>query len=146
MTLVRLSSPAFDYGRTIPVRFTLDGDNASPPLVVDDVPAGTTSLALIVEDPDVEGGTWVHWIAYDIDPAASISQGVETLGTPGRNSWRRRGYDGPEPPSGIHRYLFRVYALDCTLLLPEDLDRRELDRAMQSHVLAKAALMSRYGR
>jgi Raf kinase inhibitor-like YbhB/YbcL family protein len=143
---VRLTSPAFDYGRMIPVRFTVDGDNVSPPLVVDDLPTGTTSLALIVEDPDVEGGTWVHWVAYDIDPAASIGEGVEDLGTPGHNSWRRRGYEGPKPPTGMHRYLFRVYALDCTLRLPEDLDRRELDQAMEGHVLADAALMGRYGR
>ena len=130
----------------MPVRFTCDGDEVSPPLEVDGVPSGTAALAIIVEDPDVPGGTWVHWLAYDIDPKAEIAEGVEELGTPGRNSWRRRGYGGPCPPHGLHRYLFRVFALDTTLRLSEDADRRAVERAMAGHVLDEAVLMGRYRR
>jgi Raf kinase inhibitor-like YbhB/YbcL family protein len=141
---MRLTSTAFAYGRMIPSRFTCDG--VSPPLQIDDLPAGTVALVLLVEDPDAPAGTWVHWLAYDIDPASDIVEAVEELGTPGRNSWRRRGYGGPCPPTGIHRYLFRVFALDESLRLPEDRDREEVERAMAGHVLGEAVLMGRYGR
>lgn len=143
---MRLTSPAFAYGRMIPPRFTCDGGDVSPPLRLEDLPDGAVSLALLVEDPDAPGGTWVHWLAYDIEPREEIVEGVAGLGTSGRNSWRRRGYGGPCPPSGIHRYVFRVFALDTALDLAEDLDRKAVERAMAGHVIEEATLMGRYGR
>ncbi|MBU1226302.1 MAG: YbhB/YbcL family Raf kinase inhibitor-like protein [Actinobacteria bacterium] len=143
---MRLTSPAFAYGRRIPPRFTGDGEENSPPLTIDDLPAGTISLALVMEDPDAPGGTWAHWVLFDLPPVGAIAEGARSLGTPGVNSWRRIGYGGPCPPSGIHRYLFRVFALDDTLRLPERSTRAEVLAAMEGHVLGEAVLMGRYGR
>ena len=145
---MRLTSPAFDYGRRLPVRFTADAPDGevSPPLRIDGVPDGTVALSLLMEDPDAPGGTWLHWLVFDLPPEADIPEGAAGLGVPGVNSWRRIGYGGPCPPSGIHRYLFRVYALDDTLRLPERSTRREVEDAMEGRVLGEAALLARYGR
>ena len=143
---MKVTSPSFAYGRTIPVRHTCDGGNRSPALVVEGIPKGALSLAVIVEDPDVEGGSWTHWVAFDLPPAAGIPEGASAPGVDGLNSWRRAGYGGPCPPSGIHRYLFRVYALDDTLRLPERSSRGAVEAAMRGRVLAEAVLMGRYGR
>ncbi len=143
---MRLTSPAFAYGRRIPVRFTADGAEVSPPLVLGDIPAGTLSLVVLMEDPDAPGGTWVHWVLFDLPPIDRIPEGAGDLGTPGANTWRRIGYGGPCPPSGIHRYLFRVFALDDTLRLPVRSPKPEVSAAMEGHVLGEAVLMGRYGR
>lgn len=142
---MRVTCPAFSYGRRIPVRHTADGEEVSPPLHIHHLPAGTISLALILEDPDAPGGTWVHWLLFDLPPLDRIPEGVTDLGTAGVNSWRRIGYGGPCPPSGIHRYLFRVFALDDTLRIPERSRPGEVVAAMRGHVLAEAVLMGRYG-
>ncbi len=144
---MRVTSPAFAYGRRIPRRHTADapGGEVSPTLRVEDIPEGTISLAVLMEDPDAPGGTWVHWLVFDLPPSAEIPEGAAGLGVPGVNSWRRVGYGGPQPPSGIHRYVFRVFALDDTLRLPERATRREVEAAMQGRVLAEAVLMGRYG-
>jgi Raf kinase inhibitor-like YbhB/YbcL family protein len=142
---MRVTSPAFSYGRRIPVRHTADGEGVSPPLHLHDLPDGTISLALIVEDPDAPGGTWVHWLLFDLPPLERIPEAATDLGTAGVNSWRRIGYGGPRPPSGIHRYLFRVFALDDTLRIPERSRSSEVAAAMQGHLLAEAVLMGRYG-
>jgi len=113
-SVMRLTSPAFAYGRRIPLRFTCDGEEVSPPLVVHDLPPGTISLTLMMEDADVAGGTWTHWML-------------------------------PCPPSGIHRYLFRIFALDDTLRLPERSGKAEIVAAMEGHILGEATLMGRYG-
>ena len=142
---MRVTSPAFGYGRRIPLRFTCDGEDLSPPLVIHDLPAGTISLTLVMEDPDVAGGTWVHWVLFDLPPLDEIPEGVRDLGTPGANSWRRIGYGSPCPPTGIHRYLYRVYALDDTLRLPERSGITEVLAAMEGHTLGDAVLMGRHG-
>lgn len=143
---MRVTSPAFHYGRRIPVRFTADGDEVSPPLVVSGIPDGTLSLALVMEDPDRPGATWVHWVLFDLPPVGEIPEGVSGMGIPGVNSWRRIGFGGPDPPTGIHRYLFRVIALDDTLRLPERSSWQEVAAAMPGHVMGEAVLMGRYGR
>ncbi len=143
---MHLSSPAFTNGGTIPVRHTCDGDDVSPPLDIDGTPEATRSLVLVMEDPDAPRGTWDHWVAYDIEPVAHIPEGVPSLGTPGRNSWGRRGYGGPCPPSGTHRYVFRIFALDRTLGLPPDLPKDRILAALDGHVLAEAVLIGLYGR
>jgi Raf kinase inhibitor-like YbhB/YbcL family protein len=143
---MRLTSPSFRYGRMIPARHTGDGDGVSPHLEVTGIPEAATAMALICEDPDVEGGTFVHWVAFDFGPEDAISEGVADLGTPGLNSWRRTGYGPPRPPFGIHRYLFRVFALAEALRLPERSTALEVRDAMRDRVLAEAVLMGRYGR
>jgi len=141
---MRLSSPAFGPGDPIPIRFTCDGADVSPALDVADVPEGTACLALVMDDPDAPGGTWDHWVAYDIPVTAAVPEGVRSLGTAGRNSWRRPGYGGPCPPFGEHRYFFRVYALDTPLGLPPGASKKQVLEAVKGHVLAEASLVGRY--
>jgi Raf kinase inhibitor-like YbhB/YbcL family protein len=143
---MRLSSPAFAPGETVPARHTCDGADVSPPLVIEDIPEAAVRLALIMDDPDAPVGTWDHWVAYDIPVANTVPEGVRSLGTPGRNSWRRTGYGGPCPPFGEHRYYFRVYALDTRIGLHEGAGKKQVLEAMRGHVLAEATLMGRYSR
>jgi Raf kinase inhibitor-like YbhB/YbcL family protein len=143
---MKVTSPAFEYGRQIPVRHTCDGEGVSPRLRVDDIPAGAISLAVIVEDPDAPAGTWIHWILFDLPPDPDIPEGASGIGVDGLNSWRRAGYGGPCPPSGTHRYMFRIFALDDTLRLPERSTQETVEAAMRGKVLDEAVLMGRYGR
>jgi len=143
---MRLSSSAFAPGEAIPARYTCDGPNLSPPLAIADIPEGTVALALIMDDPDAPRGIWDHWVAYDIPVVGTVPEGVRSLGTPGRNTSGHTSYHGPCPPSGVHRYFFRVYALDARLGLPEGAGKRQVLEAMKGHVLAEAALMGRYSR
>ncbi len=141
-----LTSNAFANEARIPTKYTCDGEDVSPPLAISGVPAGTQTLALVVDDPDAPSGTWDHWVACDIPVTEAIAEGVTTLGTAGRNSWGRSGYGGPCPPSGTHRYYFTVYALDASLGLEPGADKAALLDAMQGHVLAEATLLGRYSR
>ena len=143
---MELSSSAFASGETIPARHTCDGADVSPALAIEDMPQGIVRLALIMDDPDAPRGTWDHWVAYDIPVTATVPEGVRSLGTAGRNSWQRTGYGGPCPPSGVHRYYFRVYALDAPLGLGEGAGKRQVLEAMKGHILAEATLMGRYSR
>lgn len=153
MSLV-LRSDAFAAGGEIPRAHTCEGRDLSPPLAWSGLPAGTTSLALIVDDPDAPDPraprmTWVHWVLYDL-PAncAALSQGASTAlpagAREGTNDWKRTGWGGPCPPIGRHRYFFKLYALDAAL---GDLGRPTkpaLERAMEGHVLARAELIGTY--
>jgi Raf kinase inhibitor-like YbhB/YbcL family protein len=144
---MKLTSPAFTHNEAIPSEYTCDGDDLSPPLVISDVPSNAKSLALIMDDPDAPVGTWDHWVVFNIPPTTKqISKGTEPNGIAGRNSWGRTGYGGPCPPSGTHRYFFKFYALDALLNLPEDSTKKDLERAMQGHILAQAQLMGTYKR
>lgn len=150
---LEIRSPAFGSGDEIPAEFTCDGDDGSPPLTWTDAPDGTESFALIVDDPDAPGGTFVHWVAYDLPATASeLPAGVpaETVlpegGVHGENSWSRLGYGGPCPPDGSHRYFFKLYALDRSLGLRPGATKRELVEAMEGHVLGEARLVGRYER
>jgi Raf kinase inhibitor-like YbhB/YbcL family protein len=143
---MQLSSPAFQSGEVIPSRFTCDGADVSPALVLADLPQGTACLALIVDDPDAPGSTWDHWVAYDIPLTTAIPEGVKALGTSGRNSWRKPGYGGPCPPFGEHRYFFRVYALDRPLGLAPGASKKQVLEAMKGRILAEATLLGRYTR
>lgn len=153
--MFRLSSPAFKEGETIPVRYTCDGPDLSPPLEWTDPPAGTRAFVLICDDPDAPRGTWVHWVWYDIPPELRRApEGVPPDPEPpiggkqGINDFRRYGYGGPCPPRGhgSHRYFFRLYALDAPTNLPPGATRAQVEAAMQGHVLASAQLMGRYSR
>jgi|SRR5450759_3321113 Raf kinase inhibitor-like YbhB/YbcL family protein len=150
-----IKSDAFAPGGAIPSRYTCEGEDLSPPLAWSNVPAGTKSLALIVEDPDAPDPeapktTWVHWILYNLPPSAtSLAEDATRLGLPpgalaGRNDWGRTGYGGPCPPIGRHRYFHRLFALD--VLLPDLHGPRKasIEKAMHGHILAEAALMGTY--
>lgn len=150
---MKLICPAFEAGGMIPKQYTCDGQDISPPLNWSDVPSGAKSLALIADDPDAPMGTWVHWVAWNIPVAArTLEENVpkrETLPNgvkQGTSDFRRVGYGGPCPPSGTHRYFFKLYALDTTFNLPPSTTKKDLEKAMQSHVLAQAEVMGKYSR
>ena len=137
-------------GKSIPRRFTCDGEDVSPGLRWSGVPAGTAGFALIMDDPDAPAGTWDHWIVFDLAAELdALPEAVSSLpgsATHGRNSWGRSDYGGPCPPSGVHRYFFRLYALDCHLHLSSGADKKELLRTMEGHILAQAELSGTYSR
>jgi Raf kinase inhibitor-like YbhB/YbcL family protein len=150
---MKLTSSAFAEGAMIPIQYTCDGRDISPPLAWTDVPDDAVTLALICDDPDAPAGTWVHWIALNMPhDAGGLAEAVpaETTlqagGIQGVNSWRRIGYSGPCPPSGMHRYFFKLYALDTALSLSGGATAVDLQAAMQGHVLAEVQLMGRYER
>lgn len=148
-----LTSSAFAQGEAIPQRYTCDGEDISPPLSWSDPPEGTVTYALIMDDPDAPSGTWVHWLFYNLPgEARGLHAGVEPQereleGIPhGVNSWDAKGYGGPCPPGGTHRYFFRLYALDTKLELSGAATAEELRAAMEGHILATAELMGTYSR
>ncbi len=143
---MQITSPAFADGGTIPQKYTCDGSDVSPPLALSSLPPAASSLVVIMEDPDAPRETWDHWVAFNIPLVTAIPENVGSLGTDGTNSWGRTGYGGPCPPSGTHRYFFKVYALDGGLDLAAGADKAEILEAMSGHVLAEAMLMARYGR
>ncbi len=148
MDSLTISSSAFSHGEAIPARYTCNGADASPPLVIGKIPPTARSLALIMDDPDAPAGTWVHWVVWNI-PVQTREILENTLppgASQGRNGWKRNSYGGPCPPSGTHRYFFRLYALDTSLQLTSSATKADLERAMQGHILAKGELMGTYRR
>jgi len=149
-----ISSPSFQNGGNIPKKFTCDGADVSPQLQWTSPPAGAQSFALIADDPDAPVGTWTHWVLYDLPAqSASLPEGVAkvdelpTGGRQGRNDFRRIGYGGPCPPPGKpHRYFFKLYALDKKLNLKSGMSKREIEQAMQGHILGQTELMGKYQR
>ena len=151
---MQLTSAAFAEGSAIPAKYTCDAKNVSPPLKWSGVPAGAKSLALIADDPDAPVGTWVHWVLYDLSPATSElaeglsqSQFVASGAKQGLNDFKHLGYGGPCPPHGkAHRYFFKLYALDTLLDLKPGLTKKDLEQAMDKHILSQAQLMGTYQR
>ncbi|MBN1516234.1 YbhB/YbcL family Raf kinase inhibitor-like protein [Candidatus Sumerlaeota bacterium] len=150
---MQLTSPAFQDKGMIPAQYSCDGKDVSPALAWSGAPGGTQSFALICDDPDAPNGDWVHWVLYDLPATVNeLSEAYPRDKEPGGgakhglNSWRRYGYGGPCPPSGTHRYFFKLYALDCQLGLPAGKTKTELLDAMKDHVLAETQLMGRYKR
>lgn len=152
---LKLVSSAFEQGAGIPKRHTCEGEDLSPALAWSGVPAGTRSLALIVDDPDAPDPaapkmTWVHWVLYNLPADATrLDQGIAPSALPpgtlqGRNDWKRTGYGGPCPPIGRHRYFHKLYALDAMLADLKQPTKDQLLKAMQGHVLAQAELMGTY--
>jgi Raf kinase inhibitor-like YbhB/YbcL family protein len=146
--MIKVSSSAFAEGQTIPRTFTCDADDINPPLTLSGVPAGAKSLVLIMDDPDAPRGTWTHWLVWNIDPATKEirEHSVPAGAAQGRNDFGKTPYGGPCPPSGVHRYFFKVYALNLALPLKEGASRKELEKAMHGHVIAEGQLMGKYSR
>jgi Raf kinase inhibitor-like YbhB/YbcL family protein len=152
---LKLVSGAFEQGASIPKRHTCEGEDLSPPLAWSGVPAGTRSLALIVDDPDAPDPaapkmTWVHWVLYNLPADTTrLDQGIAPSALPagtlqGKNDWKRTGYGGPCPPIGRHRYFHKLYALDAMLSDLKQPTKDQLLKAMQGHVLAQAELVGTY--
>ena len=141
--VMELKSPEFKNNEYIPKKFTCRGENVNPALIIEGSPSETRSLALIVDDPDAPGGDWVHWVMFDIPVISSIDEG-SAPGKQGITDFGRMRYDGPCPPFGTHRYIFKVYALDIELNLEEGLTKADLEEAMAGHILAKAELTGLY--
>jgi len=151
--MMKVTSSAFNEGQMIPLKYTCDGQDISPPLEWEDAPDATKSFALICDDPDAPMGMWVHWVVYDIPPDMNnlpehvrperqLGNGIRQ----GNNSWPNIGYGGPCPPGGTHRYYFKLYALDTTLNLKPGATKEQLLQAMKGHVLEEAHLMGKYQR
>lgn len=150
---LKVTSSAFQEGQMIPAKYTADGEDISPPIAWTGVPEGTRSIALINDDPDAPMGTWVHWVVWNIPPEmTSLDEGVPddaalTNGTrQGKTDFGSIGYGGPAPPSGVHRYFFKVYALDTMLDLSAGATKADLEKAMKGHILAQGQLMGKYTR
>jgi Raf kinase inhibitor-like YbhB/YbcL family protein len=138
-----ISSPEFEHEGYIPMKFSCEGKNMNPPLNIRGIPKETISLALIVEDPDAPNGIFDHWIVWNIHPTETISE--DSLpGITAKNSKGEYRYTGPCPPSGVHRYFFKVYALDTLLDLDDDADKKMVEQALHSHILAYGELMGLY--
>ncbi|MBN2120821.1 MAG: YbhB/YbcL family Raf kinase inhibitor-like protein [Candidatus Omnitrophica bacterium] len=140
---MKLTSPEFKHNELIPKKFTCQGQDVNPALVIEGVPQDTQSLSLIVDDPDAPMGTWVHWVVFDI-PVVSKIEESSIPGKQGFNDFGREDWGGPCPPSGTHRYFFKLYALDTSLNLKEGISKEELEGAMQGHILDKAELIGLY--
>jgi Raf kinase inhibitor-like YbhB/YbcL family protein len=144
---MKITTSAFQGGGNIPSKFSCDGANTSPPLQISDVPAEAKSLVLIVDDPDAPSGLFTHWAVWNISAqTSSIVEGSTPKGVQGTNDFGKSGYGGPCPPSGTHRYYFKIFALDRELDLPFGAKRGQLDAAMKGHVIAQGELMGRYSR
>jgi Raf kinase inhibitor-like YbhB/YbcL family protein len=148
-----LTSPAFQPGSPLPVAYSCRGRDVSPALNWGESPAGTKSLALIMDDPDAPMGTWVHWVIYNIPASArglpeAVPAGPQLKdgSLQGKNSGGQNGYNGPCPPSGTHRYFFKLYALDTALTLSSGASKDQLLKAMQGHILAQAELMGTFSK
>ena len=152
---LELTSPAFENGGKIPAKYTCDGKDVSPPLKLGPAPAGTKSIALVMDDPDAPGRTWVHWVLLNLPPktrelpeAMPKKKTLENGAAHGTSSWgsRKQGYGGPCPPSGTHRYFFKVYALDKVIERNVRTTKVQLLKAMKDHILAQGELMGTYRR
>jgi len=149
---MKLTSSVFQHEGYIPRKYTCDGPNINPPLTISDIPSGTKSLVLIMEDPDVpaylrKDGMWDHWVVFNI-PASTqeIEEGEEPSGIQGQGTGGNLKYYGPCPPNGEHRYFFKLFALDDLLAITEGSSKQQVTVAMKNHILGETELMGIYGR
>ena len=142
---MKIVSPSFKNNGKMPARYTCDGEDINPSLEIENLPEGTKSLALIVDDPDAPMKTWVHWVVYDIPPSGHIGED-SVPGKQGINDAGSKNYHGPCPPSGTHRYYFKIYALDKVLALNEGISKGGLEKAMRGSILSSAELIGLYER
>jgi len=137
---MKLTSPAFEHNQAIPSEYTCDGSDTQPELNIENVPNNAKSLALIMDDPDAPGKTWVHWVVWNIP----LDNPIISKGVQGTTDFGRTGYGGPCPPSGTHRYFFKLYALNSELDLPEGATKKDIEAAMQDHIIEKTELIGTY--
>jgi Raf kinase inhibitor-like YbhB/YbcL family protein len=142
-TALTVMSTAFREGGDIPMKYSCEGENINPPLDIKGLPSGTKTLAIITEDPDTGHGVFDHWLVWNIPPNKPVEEN-NAPGVYGKNDFGNRGYGGPCPPKGKHRYFFYVYALDAELDLPPGSTKAALKRAMEGHILAVGELMGYY--
>jgi Raf kinase inhibitor-like YbhB/YbcL family protein len=140
-----ISSTAFKANEMIPAKYTCDGIDVSPPIDISDIPEETKCLAIIMDDPDAPVGTWVHWIAWNIPVTHHIKED-DVHGVQGMNDFIQHHYGGPCPPSGTHRYFFKVYALDALLDLPRHTKKPQLEKAMSEHIIGFGEIIGLYKR
>lgn len=145
---MKIESTVFKNNELIPPKYTCDGENVNPPLVIDDVPENAKSLVLIVDDPDAPRGTWVHWTVWNINP---YIKGIPENSCPqnaveGMTDSGRPGYSGPCPPSGTHRYFFKLFALNMILDIDTSKGATDVEKEMEGSILAKAQLVGLYRR
>ena len=144
---MKITSTAFENTQLIPPQYTCDGKNINPPLEFSEIPDGTRSFVLIVDDPDAPSGTWVHWVLYNLPVDSNkIQEDSKPAGIQGKNSFGNFSYGGPCPPSGTHRYFFKLYALDTILSTMDHPDKTMIETAMKNHILAQAELIGLYRR
>jgi|TARA_Y100000310_G_scaffold345227_1_gene462921 hypothetical protein len=147
MPELKLTSPAFEDNGNIPSKYTCQGDGINPPLNIEGIPENAESLILMMDDPDAPAGTWGHWIVFNIPKVSNIDENsVPDGAVQGKNSWGNNNYGGPCPPSGTHRYMFKLYALDTKLELDESSDKKGVESAMQGHILAETRLVGLYSK
>ncbi|MBW2992325.1 YbhB/YbcL family Raf kinase inhibitor-like protein [Candidatus Woesearchaeota archaeon] len=140
---LKLTSPVFENNGNIPAKYTCQGDDVNPELSIEGIPGGTKSLVLIVDDPDAPMGTWDHWVVWNIKPTDKIKEN-SVPGVQGMNDFGKHDYGGPCPPSGTHRYMFKLYALDTELDIDESAHKKDVEKAMEGHILAKTQLIGLY--
>jgi len=145
---MKITSKAFAHMKPIPTKYTCKGNDINPPLEFANLPEGTESLVMIMDDPDAPMGTWDHWILWNMDPAdgAIRENSVPNGSVQGKNSWGRNDYGGPCPPSGTHRYFFKLFALDCKLELAAGTIKGRVEKAMEDHILAEAELVGLFSK
>jgi len=145
---LQITSSTFQEGAMIPRKNTCDGENISPSISWSGIPAGTKSIAIIMDDPDAPMGTWVHWVLFNLPAETTqLAENSHATGVEGINDFNKIGYGGPCPPKGSnHRYYFKVYALDSVLVLEKGSSKKALEKAMQGHILAKGELVGKYSR
>lgn len=145
---MKLTSSAFQNNSQLPAKYTCDGEGINPPLQIAEVPQNTKSLALICDDPDAPSGTFTHWLIWNINPQERIilERSVPQGSIQGLTSTGKPGFISPCPPSGTHRYIFKIYALDCELDLPYNSNKTQLEQSIQNHIIDKAELIGLYGR
>jgi hypothetical protein len=141
-----ITTPAFEHNGNIPSKHTCDGNNVNPHLKFSGIPAGAKKLALIVDDPDAPSGMFVHWVVWNIDPATTEikEDSVPKEALEGITDYKKPGYKGPCPPSGTHRYFFKLYALDTELKLGTASTKADLEKAMKGHILAQSEIIGLY--
>jgi len=142
---LKVTSEMFHNKTYIPLKYTCDGADINPPLVIENIPQKTKSLVLIVDDPDAPSGTFTHWIVWNILPSGKIKEN-SIAGNEGMNSFRQQHYGGPCPPSGIHHYIFKIYALDKMLELAATSTKKEVEKAMNEHIIGYGELIGLYKR
>jgi len=145
---MKIFSTAFNHNGNIPAKYTCDGENISPPLEISSVPPMAKSIVLIVDDPDAQAGTWVHWVLFNIPPkTAQIAENSMPEGaTEGTTSFGKPGWGGPCPPSGAHHYQFKIYALDTVLQIPASSTKADLEKEMANHILDHGQTIGLYQR